>query len=191
MTVDILRNNDLYLQELQSPLGGNYQKKNILTVCAACERLLPRIAGISTEEIRNGILHVIENTSFAGRWQILSESPLTICDTGHNEAGLKEVLAQIKTIRHETLHFVFGLVNDKEIRNILQLLPKSAIYYFCKADIPRGLDASELRINAKEFGLEGLVYGSVKEALQAARLKANANDLVFVGGSTFIVAEVV
>jgi dihydrofolate synthase/folylpolyglutamate synthase len=189
--MDIFRNNTLYMANIDSPLGGNYQKKNIVTVCATCEMLGPTFGGISKEEIRKGILHVIENTGFAGRWQTLSRIPLTICDTGHNEAGLREVLDQIATIPHETLHFVFGLVNDKEIENILRMLPQNAIYYFCKADIPRGLNAAELRKQAQEYGLAGEAYGSVKEALKAAQHRAKANDLVFVGGSTFVVAEVV
>ena len=191
MRVDIFRNNNLYLANLESPLGGNYQKKNIVTVCAACEMLVTHFGGISPETIRKGILHVIENTGFAGRWQILSRVPLTICDTGHNEAGLREVLYQISNIPHENLHFVFGLVKDKEIENILRMLPKDATYYFCKADIPRGLDANKLRLQAQGYGLEGEAFDSVKKALKAAQQHAGMNDLVFIGGSTFIVAEVV
>jgi dihydrofolate synthase / folylpolyglutamate synthase len=191
MKMDIFRNNTLYLANLESPLGGNYQKKNIITVCAVCEMLNSHFSGISSETIREGILHVIENTGFAGRWQILSRIPLTICDTGHNEAGLREVLDQISRTPHENLHFVFGLVNDKEIGNILRMLPKNATFYFCKADIPRGLDANELRIQAQIYGLVGEAFDSVKRALKAAHQAAGVNDLVFVGGSTFVVAEVV
>jgi dihydrofolate synthase/folylpolyglutamate synthase len=191
MVLDIFRNNTLYIKDLESPLGGIYQQKNILTVCAACETLSSHFGGISVNNIRKGILHVIGNTRFAGRWQILSRSPLTICDTGHNEAGLSEVLEQIGITPHEKLHFVFGLVNDKEIGKILQMLPKSASYYFCKADIPRGLDAKLLLKKAGEYGLNGEAFGSVKIALKAAQSLAGAKDLVFVGGSTFVVAEVI
>jgi len=191
MRVDIFRNNTIYLANLESPLGGNYQKKNIVTVCAACEMLTSHFSGISKETIRKGILNVIKNTGFAGRWQILSRVPLTICDTCHNEAGLREVLDQISKTPHENLHFVFGLVNDKEIENILQMLPKDATYYFCKADIPRGLDANELRQIASGNGLAGEAFDSVKKALKAAQQHAGVNDLVFIGGSTFVVAEVV
>jgi len=191
MCIDIFRNNTIYLSNLESPLGGNYQKKNIVTVCAACEVLASRVEPVSADDIRIGILNVIKNTGFAGRWQILSRVPLTICDTGHNEAGLWEVLDQISRTPHENLHFVFGLVNDKEIDNILQMLPKDATYYFCKADIPRGLDSNELRIKAHGYGLTGEAFDSVKKALKAAHQDAGMKDLVFIGGSTFVVAEVV
>jgi dihydrofolate synthase/folylpolyglutamate synthase len=191
LKVDIFRNNKLFLSDLESPLMGNYQKKNIVTVCAACKMINSLLEPISADDIRKGILHVADNTGFAGRWQILSRSPLTICDTGHNEGGLREILDQISMTPHEKLHFVFGLVNDKEIKNILQMLPKDAVYYFCKADIPRGLDANELRTRAKGFGLNGETFDSVKNALKAAQERASLNDLVFIGGSTFIVAEVV
>ncbi|MCX6248384.1 MAG: bifunctional folylpolyglutamate synthase/dihydrofolate synthase [Bacteroidetes bacterium] len=191
IVLDIYRKNNLHLANLESPLGGNYQVKNILTVCAACEVLAPRLDGISEDNIRNGIGHVIRNTGFAGRWQLLSREPLTLCDTCHNEAGLQQVLDQIRNIPHEQLHFVFGMVNDKEIDQILQILPKNATYYFCKADIPRGLDAHELRNKATEYGLAGKVFGSVGQALKSAQENAGENDLVFVGGSIFVVAEVV
>jgi dihydrofolate synthase/folylpolyglutamate synthase len=191
LQMDIFRNNKLFLADLESPLIGNYQKKNIITVCAACKMLDASLEPISADDIRKGIQHVINNTGFAGRWQILSGSPLTICDTAHNESGLREVLMQISRTPHEKLHFVFGMVSDKEIDTILQMLPKDAVYYFCKADIPRGLDANELRIKAQGFGLTGETFDSVNNALKAAQQRAIPNDLVFVGGSTFIVAEVV
>jgi len=191
MRLDILRNNTKYLTQLKSPLGGNYQKKNIITVCAACELLSKQFSDISKDELRKGILHVIMNTGFAGRWQLLSRSPLTVCDTGHNEAGLQEVLDQIKRTPHDHLHFVFGMVNDKEIEDILKMLPRDATYYFCKADIPRGLDAHELRLKATGYGLTGEAFDSVKKAMKAAQQRAGKNDLVFIGGSTFVVAEVV
>ncbi len=191
LILDILRNNEIFLSGLESPLAGNYQKKNIVTVCAAASMLAPGLCRVSASDIRKGILHVIDNTGFAGRWHILSRSPLTICDTGHNEAGLKEVLEQISDTPHEKLHFVFGMVSDKEIDAILQLLPKDAVYYFCKADIPRGLDAAELAVRAHGFGLKGRTFDSVASALKAASQSADANDLVFVGGSTFVVAEVI
>jgi dihydrofolate synthase/folylpolyglutamate synthase len=191
LQLTIYRKNQLFLSGLESPLGGLYQMKNIVTVCAACELLSFSFIPISANDIRHGILHVISNTGLAGRWQVLSRSPLTICDTGHNEGGLKEVLTQIMGTPHKKLHVVFGMVNDKEIDTILQMLPKDATYYFCKADIPRGLDANELQFKAKHFGLSGNVYVSVYEAMKAAQRSAELNDLVFIGGSTFIVAEVV
>jgi len=126
-----------------------------------------------------------------GRWQCLSHNPLTICDTGHNVDGITEVLKHIKTIRHKKLHFVLGMVNDKDIDAVLELLPGDAVYYFCKADIPRGLDQNILKEKAFTKRLNGFSYDSVKDALNAAQNAAKPNDLIFVGGSTFVVAEVV
>ncbi|MEI6900180.1 MAG: bifunctional folylpolyglutamate synthase/dihydrofolate synthase, partial [Bacteroidota bacterium] len=181
----------IILEKVQSPLLGNYQLKNIITVVASCELLGKSGITLSYETIRLGIEKVVSNTGLKGRWQTLSKNPLTICDTGHNEAGIREVLAQLKEIRFQKLHFVLGMVNDKEISTILLMLPKEATYYFCKADIPRGLPADQLKEAANKVNLKGTSYFSVKEALAAARRAANRDDLVFVGGSTFVVAEVV
>ncbi|MEI6682651.1 MAG: folylpolyglutamate synthase/dihydrofolate synthase family protein [Bacteroidota bacterium] len=189
--LDIYRDGTLVAGRLESPLTGLYQLKNIQTVMAACDILNNLGFGLSLPVIRKGIRNVLVNTGLAGRWQILSREPLTICDTGHNESGLREVLAQIALTPHQRLHIVFGVVNDKHLAPILNLLPKNADYYFCKPDIPRGLDARELRLQANEAGLRGESYSSVAQALEAAREDATAGDLVFVGGSTFVVAEVV
>ena len=180
-----------FLTNLVLPLAGQYQLKNILTVIAACDQLNDDGLSMSESHVHRGIANVIANTGLRGRWQILGKSPLTICDTGHNEGGLQEVLAQIASTPHRTLHFVFGVVNDKVLEPIFALLPKDAHYYFCKPDIPRGLDATVLQEQATKAGLKGKVYDSVKEALKTAREQAGSNDLVFVGGSTFVVAEVV
>jgi dihydrofolate synthase/folylpolyglutamate synthase len=126
-----------------------------------------------------------------GRWQILSESPLVIADTAHNEAGITEVLNQLEHTPHEKLHFVLGMVSDKDITKILYMLPKNAKYYFCKANIPRALPAYELSLEAKKVGLKGQIYACVQDAYLAAKHNASENDLVFIGGSTFTVAEVV
>jgi len=176
---------------LQSELLGFYQQKNICTVLCAVDILNRRGFNLSEDIIRKGIKNVVTQTGLLGRWQVLSEQPLVIADTGHNEAGIKEVLDQIKQTPHKHLHFVLGMVNDKDISKILQLLPKNASYYFCKAQIPRALDAQELANQANTAGLKGEVFGSVLEALTTAKKKAQQNDLVFVGGSTFTVAEVV
>ncbi|MGA3014488.1 MAG: folylpolyglutamate synthase/dihydrofolate synthase family protein [Bacteroidales bacterium] len=191
LLMDIFRNRELFISDLESPLSGNYQKNNIVTVCASCSMIPSDLCEISPDDIKKGILHVIDNTGLAGRWQILSKSPLIICDTGHNEAGLKAVMKQIQDTPHKELHFVFGMVNDKETGDILKLLPKDAIYYFCKADIPRGLDAKELQTEAKKLGLNGESYTSVNDALETAQKSANVKDLIFIGGSTFVVAEVI
>lgn len=191
LLMDVFRNRKLFISDLESPLSGNYQKNNIITVCASCSMIPSNLCEISPDDIKKGILHVIDNTGLAGRWQILSKSPLIICDTGHNEAGLKAVMKQIQDTPHKKLHFVFGMVNDKETGDILKLLPKDAIYYFCKADIPRGLDAKNLQVEAKKFGLIGESYPSVNNAMETARQRAKVKDLVFIGGSTFVVAEVI
>ena len=190
-SMDISRDEMLYLKHLNSPLTGSYQRKNILTVMAACEQLKRQGINLSSSVIRAGIKDVIKNTGLAGRWQILSRNPLTICDTGHNQGGLNEVLSQIASTPHNSLHFVFGVVNDKHLPPILKMLPAGATYYFCKPDIPRGLDAADLQRQASDAGLNGACYPSVTEALHAAQQAAGDKDLVFVGGSTFVVAEVV
>jgi dihydrofolate synthase/folylpolyglutamate synthase len=189
--MDISRDGTLFLKNLTCPLTGLYQRKNITTVMGVCEMLGRTGFSLSSFSIRKGIRDVIKNTGLAGRWQVLGLNPLTICDTGHNESGLKEVVAQIAVTPHRHLHFVFGVVNDKHLAPILQLLPKDATYYFCKPGIPRGLDEQDLQRQAFQAGMKGACYSSVTAALEAARENALENDLVFVGGSTFVVAEVV
>ncbi len=130
-------------------------------------------------------------TGLHGRWETLSEHPLTICDTGHNPEGIQEVLQNIASVPYDKLHFVIGMVNDKDITKILAVLPSTATYYFCKPDIPRGLEAESLMLKAESFGLQGEAYPSVKAALLTAQQNAGENDLVFVGGSTFVVAEAI
>jgi len=188
-SIDIFLDGTMYLPRLISPLAGMYQRKNILTVMEVCETLRNQGLELPPPVIRCGIKDVVKNTGLAGRWQILQRNPLTICDTGHNEGGLREVLAQIATTPHNHLHFVFGAVNDKRLDPIFAMLPRDATYYFCKPDIPRGLDAAELQKIAHEAGLHGICYSSVRHALDAAQRAAANHDLVFVGGSTFVVAE--
>lgn len=175
----------------ESDLKGIYQEKNKKTVLAAIQQLMNSGFSIAEENIKNGLLNVVKNTGLLGRWQILSENPLTICDTGHNEAGIKEVLKQISLTKHKHLHCVFGAVNDKEIDSILSMLPKNATYYFCQAKIPRALDVNVLYTKAKDFELKGNPYDSVENAIKQAKANASANDFVFVGGSTFVVAEAI
>ncbi|HRN40497.1 MAG TPA: folylpolyglutamate synthase/dihydrofolate synthase family protein, partial [Vicingus sp.] len=160
----------------ESDLKGIYQEKNKKTVLAAIQQLMNSGFSITEEIIKNGLLNVVKNTGLLGRWQILSENPLTICDTGHNEAGIKEVLKQISLTKHNHLHFVFGAVNDKEIDSILSMLPKNVTYYFCQAKIPRALDVNVLYTKAKEFELKGNPYDSVENAIKQAKVNASAND---------------
>lgn len=177
---------------IDSDLAGMYQQKNIRTVLCAT-LFLKTIHGmrITDKAIVKGFASVKNRTGLAGRWQILSQKPLVIVDTAHNEAGIKEVLSQLKSTPYKKLHFVLGMVNDKDISKILKILPKTATYYFCKANIPRALPAEELFLQAKKAGLKGKVYACVQDAFIAAQATALKSDLVFVGGSTFTVAEVV
>ena len=140
--------------------------------------------------VRQGLNNVKAYTGLMGRWQIISENPLTICDVGHNAEGIKYVVEQIASTPHNRLHLVVGMVNDKDITSVLKLLPVNAEYYFCRANIPRALDATELAKQAAAMGLKGKPFFTVAEALQAARNNAKENDLIFIGGSTFVVAEV-
>ena len=179
-----------YLKNLYFPLLGDYQKKNLATVICAIDLLKDKFK-LNNEHIHNGLKNVVANTGLMGRWQIVNKKPLAIADTGHNVAGINEVIRQLKNTKFENLHFVLSVVNDKDIDGILELLPKYAEYYFCKADIPRGLDANILAEKARKCGLKGEVYESVKRAYQSACDNANEGDLVFVGGSNFTVAEVV
>ena len=187
---DIYKNNELYLKDLKYPLLGNYQKKNLATVICALD-ILKDSFKIEETHIINGLANVVKNTSLMGRWQVINRNPLAIADTGHNVAGINEVNRQLAETKYNKLHFVLSVVNDKDIDGILQLLPKEAEYYFCKADIPRGLSADILAEKAINCGLQGKVYESVRQAYSTSLDNAQDGDLVFVGGSNFTVAEVV
>jgi len=176
---------------LQLDLPGTYQLKNVKAVLSAVEELKDQGFVITDEHIREALRQVKTLTGLHGRWEVLSNHPLTICDTGHNPEGIAEVLKNIGSVNYRQLHFVMGVVNDKDISKILAMLPGDAIYYFCKPDIPRGLEAEILRQKAESFGLQGKTYPSVLMAFNTARTNAGENDLVFAGGSTFVVAEVV
>ena len=188
---NVFQGDDLIYENLFCPLGGDYQIQNILTVIQSVEVIKNKGYSIREEHIRQGLADVVRLTGLKGRWQILSRKPLTIADVGHNKNGFEFILKQISSTPHQHLHFVIGMVNDKEIDSVLGMLPKQAVYYFCKPNIPRGLDADILREKALVAGLKGQTYLSVSEAYAAAREKALINDLIFIGGSTFVVAEVV
>lgn len=187
---DLWKDSELYLEAVEIPLMGNYQQKNLTTVVCALDLLRDRF-DLSEDDIREGIAKVIRNTHLMGRWQILNNDPLTIADTGHNVAGITEVVRQLAEMSYDRLHFVIGMVNDKDIDNVLQILPHNCEYYFCKADIPRGLDANILAEKAFAMGLRGQVFESVGHAYRSALNAAHFGDVVFVGGSNFVVAEVV
>ena len=174
-------------------LMGGYQQKNITTALQAIttinkKSLLPTI---TPSAIQEGLKNLKSLTYFLGRWQKLGDEPTIICDSGHNQAGIQQILQQLEKSPYDQLHFVLGMVNDKDIGKILKILPTSARYYFVKADIPRGLAATILKEKAAGYGLKGRKYSSVKNGLKAAKRKAGKDDLIFVGGSTFVVAEVV
>lgn len=176
---------------LSLDLAGHYQHKNVVTVLAVIDQLTRMGWTIEEEAVKSGLSQVKMLTGFLGRWTVLGESPLIIADTAHNAPGLSLLFEQITSMKHDKLHFVLSVVNDKSLEKILNLMPNNAIYYFCKASIPRGLNAYELARKAREFGLTGEVYDSVMAAFEAAKNNAADADLILVGGSTFTVAEVV
>ena len=192
MKMDIYENGAERLNNLQSSLSGYYQQKNILGVVALIDSLNQyHNFNISDEEIKQGIKNISSNFPIAGRWQTLCNKPLTICDTGHNEDGLKYVIEQIKNTPHKKLRFVLAMVNDKDVNKVLSMLDKDAKYYLSQANIPRALPVNELAEKAKQAGLCFSQYETISQALAKAQEEAEENDLVFVGGSTFTVAEVV
>ncbi len=181
---------------------GKYQIKNILGVLKTIDVLNEHYNfEITPKSIEKGLANVKNLTKMQGRWQILEEKPLIIADSGHNEGGLSQTMQQLDIIYQEKkqkngkLHFILGVVNDKTLDKMLTLLPKHAIYYFAKADIPRGLNAETLKEIAADFGILGNAFNSVQEALDAAKNIAKNNDanndIIFVGGSCFMVAEVI
>lgn len=171
-------------------LGGDYQSKNLQAVFNAFEVLKDRF-DVSDKNLTEGIRKTMLNTGLYGRWQILNMAPLTICDTGHNKEGLEYVLNQLKRIPKSALHIILGFVNDKDLNSILPLFPSDAQYYFTKASVPRALNEVNLKMEAEKHGLKGESFSDVANAYNAARKMAKQSDVIFIGGSTFIVAEVV
>lgn len=179
------------VQKFQSDLTGIYQLKNITGVLGAIDLLKEKFPKINNEIIASALSKVKSLTGLKGRWEVLSENPLCIADTGHNEDGIQQILTQLTFCEYEQLHWVIGMVNDKDLNAVLALLPKNATYYFCKPNIPRGLDQLILQQAAALFNLIGECYSSVSEALLAAKNNAKMTDLVLIAGSTFIVAEII
>lgn len=169
-------------------LLGDYQKHNVTTAVTTIQQL--KGFSISEENIKNGLLNVVKNTNLKGRWQVLQNNPKVICDTAHNKEGLFYTLKQLKKENYQQLHMVLGVVSDKNLSEILPMFPQKAKYYFCKPNIPRGLSADELKEQAKEFGLVGEVFDSVSQALEKSKENAAKEDVIYVGGSTFVVAEI-
>ena len=182
---------ELVLDNYPSDLIGDYQVHNKKTVVKTISILnSQKEFKISESQIKSGLLNVKKNTGLEGRWQQLGEFPKIICDTAHNKNGLEIVMKQIQKEKFDTLHIVLGVVNDKDLDEILPLFPKEAIYYFCKPNIPRGLNARILQEKAARFGLRGEVYNSVSESYKKALQNANNSDFIYVGGSTFVVSEI-
>ena len=174
-----------------SDLQGSFQSKNIQTAISVIHELTKSNWNVDIDAIRLGISRVHTNTGFMGRWTVLNQKPLTICDTAHNKEGLSIVLKDISSIKYSKLHFVIGFVEDKELDSIIDLFPKDAIYYFCKPDVKRGLCAITLESIFKSNSRFGSSYKSVKEALMSAKENSNESDLIYIGGSNFVVAEVI
>lgn len=175
---------------LRCDLSGGYQYHNIITVLKVVDVLKGMNYFIEDATISSALADVKGTTGLQGRWQTLGENPTIICDTGHNAEGIRYNIERINLMQYDNLHMVFGSVADKDISKVLGMLPATATYYFCKADIPRGKDANLLQAEAATFNLKGNAYPSVADAFNAAKLAAHQNDLIFVGGSTFVVAEV-
>lgn len=190
LELNILNKSTNTFQILNSQLTGSYQIKNILGVLTTIKILIEKGFRISQKDIQSGVSNVISQTSLKGRWQLLSTNPTIICDTAHNVSGIKEILKNIASINFEDLWFVLGFVSDKDIDGILKLLPQKANYIFCQSSTPRALDAEVLKLRAFNFSLSGIVIRDVNEAIDFVKNKAQKKDLVYVGGSTFVVAEI-
>ncbi|WP_417800490.1 bifunctional folylpolyglutamate synthase/dihydrofolate synthase [Tenacibaculum sp.] len=175
-------------QNYTTDLLGDYQKHNITTAVTAIQQV--KEIKVSEENIKNGLLNVVKNTNLKGRWQVLQDNPKIICDTAHNKEGLFYTLEQLKKENYKQLHMVLGVVSDKNLSEILPMFPKNANYYYCKPNIPRGLLADELKVQANEFNLVGAVFDSVSQAFEKAKANASRGDVIYVGGSTFVVAEI-
>jgi dihydrofolate synthase/folylpolyglutamate synthase len=180
---------DETLRDYESDLKGDYQTANKKTVLQTL-KVIAGVLPVSEKSIKNGLLHVVKNTGFLGRWTQIHSHPTVICDTAHNTHGLKIVMNQVQNQKFDVLRIVFGMVNDKDLPEILPLLPKNAVYYFCAPNNSRKLDENILQQEAATFGRNGNVYNSVSEAYKTALADADENDFIYVGGSTFVVAEI-
>ncbi|EMY3553193.1 bifunctional folylpolyglutamate synthase/dihydrofolate synthase [Flavobacterium psychrophilum] len=186
---DIYFASDLITKEYPSDLLGDYQQQNKKTAIQTIRVLKPHFS-VSEENLKDGLLNVAKNTGLLGRWQQIHSNPKVICDTAHNSHGLKIVLNQIQKEEFDNLFFVLGFVNDKDLDDVLPLFPKKAKYFFSKPNIFRGLDAKILQEKATNFGLTGNIYSSITEAYKEALKLSSQNDFIYIGGSTFVVAEI-
>ncbi len=189
-SLNINKNGQLFYPDLKIDLLGIYQRQNVPTVLKTIDVLNEKGWNLKEDVIRQGLCNTCRNTGLMGRWQIVGHNPLVVCDTGHNQAGIQMVVEQIKQTAWEKLHIVIGMVSDKDQDSVLALLPVHAQYYFTKAALPRACEPEALAGKASKYGLKGNCYPTVAEAFSAARANAGVNDLIFVGGSTFVVAEI-
>ena len=187
--INIFKEKIIFLKDVKFPLRGYYQKKNVPGVLKTVD-LLHAHFPVSASQLKKGLEQVVTNTNLKGRWQIIKLNPTVVCDTAHNFSGIQEVMQQLLSMPFNNLHIIWGMVKDKDINQILVLLPKHATYYFCQAKIPRALDAHLLREQAEKYGLHGIAIQDVNEAKKTALTKALKDDLIFIGGSTFVVAEI-
>lgn len=187
---DIKEKGKPFLESLRLDLVGDYQLHNLIGALATI-RILNKQGRFKVGEnsVRNGLCSIAKNTGIMGRWQTLGQSPLIVCDTGHNRDGVRQLVNQIRNTPHKHLHMIIGMVGDKNVEGILRMLPKEATYYFTRASIPRALDAEILAAKARILGLKGETHKSVKGAMEEAKKNAGSNDLIFIGGSTFVVAD--
>ena len=187
---EVLKGGDVFMSHVKLPLEGFYQQKNLATVVAATQFLTKAGLQITSDSLRHGLELVVEQTNLKGRWQRLAEAPLMICDTAHNLDGVQAAVNQIRQQRARHIHMVWGMVRDKDVSEVLSILPAEATYYFCQAKIPRAMDAVVLAEKGKTFGLNGAAIPDVNDAIRQALVNAMENDLIFIGGSTFVVAEI-
>ena len=175
--------------EFNGELGGDYQQKNTNTLLSAIRILLDKGFAITKKSLRKGFADVCSLTGFMGRWQKIQDNPRVVCDAGHNIGGIRYITEQLKRVNCRQLRVVFGMVNDKDITSVLKMMPKNATYYFTQASIKRAMPAGELKAMAQGFGLNGNSHPTVKQALEAAIAESSNDDFIFVGGSCFIVAD--
>jgi len=190
LTASVSDHNSKIYHDLELDLTGSYQLKNVLSVLEAVKLLQDEGYKIPESAIYSGLKNVKVNTGLQGRWQVLGTVPFIVCDTGHNEAGIKEVIKNLNSLHYDQLHIVLGMVKDKDISAVLSQLPKKAMYYFCSPQLERALSPEDIQEQANSYGLLGNAYTSVFNAFTAAKENASKNDVVFIGGSTFVVAEV-
>ena len=187
--IDISRDGENLFTGIMSPMCGKYQEKNIATFTAAAMQL-SEAQGFASDKIKPAIENLQKNFTLIGRWQIVSEQPLTICDTGHNQGCFAETMAQLKSLEYNKLHFIIGFVNDKNTQQIFPLMPSKAVYYVCAASVERATPSEKLTAQMRQYGFTDVTdCGSVTEAFETASRAASTGDVIFIGGSTFVVAD--